>query len=86
LFKTPLSKEEQAHALREAQAIASLCESEGWPVFLKAVSDLIARETPRPEKFTADEAIQIASKMTYIAGIKRCLQVITQAQDKIQSK
>jgi hypothetical protein len=71
-----LSPEEQAITLAIAESIASLEQSEGWAHFTKAAEALITQNTPNITTFTTDEATAIASKMTFISGIKACLGLV----------
>lgn len=77
-----MTPEESAQVQAIAQSITDLSQTEGWRHYLKTVEALINAETPKNSQVNGvDDAIQIASKMAFVNGLKRAIQ-IPEAQAK----
>jgi len=74
--KHALSTEESTLLLAIAESIAGIENSEGWKHFERAAEHLIQQAMPNYTSFTSEQATVIASKMTYINGIKDCLALV----------
>lgn len=64
-------------------SIAALEETEGWKYLVLAAEKLIQIYTPNITSFTSEEATEIASKMAFISGVKRCLGIPEQHKKKL---
>lgn len=72
-------------AIRIAKAVAALEEAEGWAHFKSAAQDLIDAHMPDVSSFSQEQQTVIASQMTFISGIKRCLGLIEYHKDVLAS-
>jgi len=71
--------------LDTAKAIAALEETEGWQAFVRVAESLIKAMTPEVQRFTQEEATEIASQLAFASGIKRCIGLMQQQKDIINS-
>ena len=59
-----------------AMRIASLDETPGWIELQKAVEQRIRTEMPVVSEFSEGEAVQIASRMAFISGMKSVIAIV----------
>jgi hypothetical protein len=80
-----LSEYEAAQVRLIAKAIISLEQTEGWKHFVKAAETLAANHVGKHSSFSADKAVEIASKVAYASGIHACLGLIKQQKSILDS-
>lgn len=83
LFRTPAA--ERTKAIAVAKAVVSLEETEGWQQFTQLAEKLIFSMTPDISAFTPDMATQIASQMAFVSGVKRCIGLMDQQKNILES-
>lgn len=67
------------------QSLVDLKTTQGWHAFEKMAHRLIEAELPRNTQFTSvDEALSIASRVCFVNGVKRALQLVNQ-EERLQS-
>jgi len=89
MFKQMLTRSandaERVKALRTAELITEMAESEGWKAFSELAETLVKTYTPDVNSFTPDQATAIASQMAFVSGIKRCVGLIDQQREILQT-
>jgi len=83
-FQTPEEKAKHAQRIEAARAIMDLEEHPGWAHFTALAEELIATYTPNISEFTEAEATKYASQLTFISGIKRCLNLMQQQKELVK--
>lgn len=77
----PFRDPEHLKAVRKAKAIVSIEETEGWKHFVQEAEALIQSMTPEVSMFNDEDAVRIASQITFISGVKRCLGLMNKQKD-----
>lgn len=76
-----------AKTLQAARAIVALREHEGWRHFVALAESLAGSYTPEMAYFSSqEEALNIASKMSFVAGIRRCIGLMDQQRNLLGIK
>lgn len=66
------------------EAVAALAGTSGFAHYTKLIEAEIAHQTPSVTRVgSGDEAIEIASKMAYITGLKKALSLATDAHKRL---
>jgi len=78
---------EQRQALQNvALQIVNLTSHHGWQHFEAAIKTVIDAELPRADKIkNADDAVMLASKSVFVAGLRRALQIPEQYREILDS-
>ena len=73
------NEEQRLEALQVAERIAALKDVPIWHEFVKAAEHLIEVNTPKPGRFTAEEATLIASKAVYCQAVRDTIAIVEKA-------
>jgi hypothetical protein len=66
----------------KAKQILELRNNPGFKAYCESIQELIEAETPKISSIRdANHAIEIASKLAYVHGLRRSLMVVSQAEE-----
>jgi len=74
-----MTPEQRIKAIEDAERVASLEQVPAWHEFVRAAEHLIDRNTPKPTKFTQEEATLIASRAVYCQAVRETIQLVENA-------
>lgn len=81
----PLDDEKRARELAVAELVTEMGDSPGWECFQRIANTLADTYTPDIAEFNSEGAVSVASRMAFVSGIRRCIGLMDQQRDILQS-